>query len=279
MDTETSARDDHPGGVDDGAGDPGARSRERRRRGDGRQYPLRVLVACAVVSSLVASLVVGVVSPALVGAGGGPSFSDVPQDHTFFEDIEWMARTKVSGGYLDGTFRPGANVTRQEMAAFMRRLYDLQEDRATVYSLGQRTTSSTAFTDIPNAATVITVPDGASASITARFAAESTVAGTVGSWGSVRLLIQRQGGNFQEMQPAVGADAVFDTTTGVVAESDAHAIERYWVASPGIYVVKAQFRASSNATSFTVDDYTLVVETDLEPSTFSIAGDGAMMGG
>ena len=36
-----------------------------------------------------------------------------------------MAQTGISTGYNDGTFRPSADVTRQAMAAFMRRLADL----------------------------------------------------------------------------------------------------------------------------------------------------------
>jgi hypothetical protein len=50
------------------------------------------------------------------------SFSDVPWDHQFFEDVEWMAEQGISEGYEDGTYRPLAPVTRQAMSAFMYRL-------------------------------------------------------------------------------------------------------------------------------------------------------------
>jgi hypothetical protein len=61
-----------------------------------------------------------------LGALGGTafalqSFSDVPESHPFHEDIEWMNATGISEGYEDGTFRPGAAVTRQAMSAFMHR--------------------------------------------------------------------------------------------------------------------------------------------------------------
>jgi hypothetical protein len=61
-----------------------------------------------------------------LGALGGTafalqSFSDVPESHPFHEDIEWMAATGISEGYEDGTYRPGAPVTRQAMSAFMHR--------------------------------------------------------------------------------------------------------------------------------------------------------------
>ena len=51
------------------------------------------------------------------------SFTDVPTDHTFFTEIEWLADTGVTTGYDDGTFRPTATVTRQATAAFFYR-YD-----------------------------------------------------------------------------------------------------------------------------------------------------------
>jgi hypothetical protein len=48
-------------------------------------------------------------------------FSDVPESHPFFDDIEWMADSGISEGYDDGTFKPSAPVTRQAMSAFMHR--------------------------------------------------------------------------------------------------------------------------------------------------------------
>ena len=56
------------------------------------------------------------------GVEPGP-FLDVPADHAFAEEIAWLAQTKVTTGYDDGTFRPGAPITRQAMAAFLHR-YD-----------------------------------------------------------------------------------------------------------------------------------------------------------
>jgi streptogramin lyase len=53
-----------------------------------------------------------------------PSFDDVPADHPFFLEIEWMNEEEITTGYQDGTFKPAATVTRQSMAAFMYRLAD-----------------------------------------------------------------------------------------------------------------------------------------------------------
>jgi hypothetical protein len=49
-------------------------------------------------------------------------FSDVPDSHPFHEDISWLADSGITTGFPDGTYRPGQPVTRQSMAAFMRRL-------------------------------------------------------------------------------------------------------------------------------------------------------------
>jgi Tol biopolymer transport system component len=53
---------------------------------------------------------------------GSPSFSDVPADHPFFAEIEWLVDAGIAGGFPDGRFKPGANVSRQAMAAFLFRL-------------------------------------------------------------------------------------------------------------------------------------------------------------
>ena len=50
-----------------------------------------------------------------------PSFSDVSAGHPFAEDVEWAASAGVVRGYDDGTFRPGAVVTRQAAVAFLHR--------------------------------------------------------------------------------------------------------------------------------------------------------------
>jgi hypothetical protein len=54
---------------------------------------------------------------------GSPSFDDVALTHPFYDEIEWLASTAVTGGYPDGGFHPSASVSRQAMAAFLHR-YD-----------------------------------------------------------------------------------------------------------------------------------------------------------
>jgi len=53
-----------------------------------------------------------------------PTFSDKSIDGDFFQEIEWLSRSGISTGWDLGThreFRPGTNIERQAMAAFLYR--------------------------------------------------------------------------------------------------------------------------------------------------------------
>ena len=50
-----------------------------------------------------------------------PTFADVGTGHAFRTEIEWLASTGVTTGFSDDTYRPGSPVSRQSMAAFLRR--------------------------------------------------------------------------------------------------------------------------------------------------------------
>jgi hypothetical protein len=54
-------------------------------------------------------------------AAPDPGFSDVPPSHPFYEEIAWLVDAGLSTGYPDGTYRPGAPISRQAMAAFLYR--------------------------------------------------------------------------------------------------------------------------------------------------------------
>jgi hypothetical protein len=70
--------------------------------------------------ALIAGVVVGaVISPSAVWAAH--SFTDVPDTHGFHDDISAIADAGITTGYLDGTYRPSVDVTRGQMAGFMRR--------------------------------------------------------------------------------------------------------------------------------------------------------------
>lgn len=49
------------------------------------------------------------------------NFSDVPQSHHAFKEIEAMKARGIINGYEDGTFRPATNISRQHVAALIYR--------------------------------------------------------------------------------------------------------------------------------------------------------------
>ena len=77
----------------------------------GRTRRLATIVLVAAVVTLASA----------VTALAAHQFSDVPSTHPFHDEIGALADAGITGGYGDGTFRPGATVTRQAMAAFTSR--------------------------------------------------------------------------------------------------------------------------------------------------------------
>jgi hypothetical protein len=62
-------------------------------------------------------------SPSFVAPTTSP-FIDVPTAQTFYKEVAWMSATRISGGWATGAgaeYRPGADVSRDVMAAFVRR--------------------------------------------------------------------------------------------------------------------------------------------------------------
>lgn len=66
---------------------------------------------------------------ALAGSPGGdppdPGYVDVHPGDLFYGEIAWFAAMGISEGYPDGTFKPGAAVSRQAMGAFLHRFDSL----------------------------------------------------------------------------------------------------------------------------------------------------------
>ncbi len=58
------------------------------------------------------------------GATGG-EFTDVPEKHPQFEDIEWARQNGIVQGYADGTFKPNALVNRAEFMKILIGAYDV----------------------------------------------------------------------------------------------------------------------------------------------------------
>lgn len=230
----------------------GSRTRKRRQ-----------LVALSAIA--VMAVVIPVTAQAVT-----PTFNDVPVDHPFFNEINWMANTGITEGFPDGSFKPGQAVTRQAMSAFMQRLYDLQDDSSwNINGNGYDGATEAQWSDIPGATAVITVPEGVYANISARFTAESLCVGPVSEWCSVRIVTSTTGfdGVQTELYPAVGTDFAFDYG-GVSGTWSAQAMERLGYGDPGTtYYVKAQAQLEG-ATSFFLDDMSFIAETDLQPSDY-----------
>lgn len=51
------------------------------------------------------------------------TFVDVSPDSPFFADVEWLAKTGITGGIGSGKFGPKGTVTREQMAAFLHRYH------------------------------------------------------------------------------------------------------------------------------------------------------------
>jgi hypothetical protein len=52
-------------------------------------------------------------------APGSPTFNDVPLNHPFFQYIEALAASGITGGCGSGNYCPNNNVTRGQMAVFL----------------------------------------------------------------------------------------------------------------------------------------------------------------
>ena len=51
-------------------------------------------------------------------------FTDVPVDHQFCGEVDWMVDSGLASGFTDGSFKPAVAISRQAMAAFLFR-YDV----------------------------------------------------------------------------------------------------------------------------------------------------------
>jgi len=75
-------------------------------------------------------LALALIVPAGVVLAGGPSFTDVPTTHKFYNDIEALAASGVTSGCTSTRYCPDGLVTRGQMAAFLNRLGALAPGKA-----------------------------------------------------------------------------------------------------------------------------------------------------
>ena len=64
-------------------------------------------------------------------AKGMASFTDIAEGQWYTDAVNWAAEQGVVNGYPDGTFRPEAPITRQEMATMLYRYWKLQGGKYT----------------------------------------------------------------------------------------------------------------------------------------------------
>jgi hypothetical protein len=83
-----------------------------------RATPRRRRRVIATSLAAVALLGLGGVSGAWAGAS---SFSDVPNDHPFHDEIIWASTHDITAGFKDGTFHPSDAVSRQAAVAYLER--------------------------------------------------------------------------------------------------------------------------------------------------------------
>lgn len=100
------------------------------------------------------ALAIGVVLVALllapwVGKALAVGFKDVPKSHPYHVQIETLAQLGIINGYADGTFRPNAQVTRQQFAKMVilaMRIPVSEDDKCT-------------FTDVKKSSDIELYPD------------------------------------------------------------------------------------------------------------------------
>jgi hypothetical protein len=86
--------------------------------GDGSNLSSSVPVRTAIPAGV---QTVSVSAGQLSGLAVAPLFPDVTAANVFLDDINWLARYGITGGYADGTFQSTAPVSRQAMAAYLYR--------------------------------------------------------------------------------------------------------------------------------------------------------------
>ena len=88
-------------------------------------------------------------------------FNDVPTGHPFHSEISWLEGTGITKGYADGGYHPGEPVTRQAMAAFLKRLYNLNAGltASTFTANAEEPTTDQVWADT-GASVVVAIPAG-----------------------------------------------------------------------------------------------------------------------
>jgi hypothetical protein len=112
------------------------------------------------------------------------NFPDVPSDYLAYPHIEYCAEHGVVGGYDDGLYHPEIVVTRDQMAVYVAKAFDLVNPFAGTYSATYPTGSMTVAIGVDGGASVIIID-----------ASEEVLegAGTVSDTGALTATAQNDG--------------------------------------------------------------------------------------
>lgn len=105
-----------------------------------RKKIISSLTAFALLTGAIAGVAGIVGSSSVKAAHGASTFKDVPTAHWASSAIDSAVEQGYFKGYADGTFKPGAPVTKAEMASILARLSDQPE---------LQTPAPNPFTDVP----------------------------------------------------------------------------------------------------------------------------------
>jgi hypothetical protein len=75
-------------------------------------------------STATSTLAAGTTTPTICAI----TFTDLPPNHTFYPFIRCLACLNILGGYADGTFRPGSNITRGQIAKIVSNAASFNDD-------------------------------------------------------------------------------------------------------------------------------------------------------
>jgi S-layer homology domain len=228
-----------------------------------RSRRARKALAAAAGAALLSTATIG-----MAHASAG-LFSDVPTDHPFFWDIQWLASTGITTGYEDGTFRPEEPVTRQAMAAFLHRYHDLDDTIiATPETAGPDIVSSDDWVQLPGASVEFSVPVDMTGTLLATFSAESACYGAAG-FCRARVMVDDPATGAPgpvELGPEAGGFA-FDSTDNGTETSwswESHSMQRVGELGDGSETWVAWVEVSTfQDVDFRLDDWVLSVEVDV----------------
>jgi hypothetical protein len=130
-----------------------------------------------------------------------------------------------------------------------------------VEETAQTNTNSTTFVNLPEAVTTpITVPTGQTALMLVHFSAESQCdGGTTNTICSVRIILLPATGGSLETLP-LSTDFAFDQDIATDDLNGAASMTRWRVVGSGQWRAQVQFRVSGAATTFSLDDWSLILQ-------------------